>query len=75
MKGTLSIHLINDTVKGKVYGTEAEHLLIQYAKDELDLSTIYEDAVHRNLRSIHILIKLGFEHYDNDMELTFFKLC
>lgn len=36
---TLSIHMQNDEVKGKGYGTEAERLAIQYA---------FEDRIHSN---------------------------
>lgn len=73
--GTLSIHLVNDTVKGKGYGTEAERLMISYAINNIGLHTIYADAVHRNLRSKHILKKLGFEHlYDDDI-LAYYRFC
>jgi RimJ/RimL family protein N-acetyltransferase len=66
--GTMSIVLLNDTVKGKGFGTEAERLLIRYAIEELGLHTIYADVVHRNVRSKHILEKLGFKHlYDDDI--------
>ncbi len=71
--GTLSIHLVNDTVKGKGFGTEAEELLIEYAIKELGLHTIYADAIHRNNRSKHILEKLGFEHIYDDEALAYYK--
>ena len=72
--GTLSIVLVNDTVKGNGYGTEAERLMISYAINDLGLKTIYADAVHRNVRSKHILDKLGFEHlYDDDI-LAYYRL-
>lgn len=71
--GTLSIHLVNDTFKGKGYGTEAQQLLIDYAINILELKTIYADAVHRNNRSKHILGKLGFEHLYDDDVLTYYK--
>jgi RimJ/RimL family protein N-acetyltransferase len=71
--GTLSVHLVNNTFKGKGYGTEAQRLLIDHAINILGLKTIYADAVHRNNRSKHILEKLGFEHlYDNDV-LSYYK--
>lgn len=71
--GTLSIHLVNDTFKGKGYGTEAEQLLIDYAINILGLKTIYADAVHRNHRSKHILEKLGFEYLYDDDVLSYYK--
>ena len=72
--GTLSIHLINDTVKGKGFGTEAEHLMIVYAVHNLGLYTIYADAVHRNNRSKYILEKLGFRHIYDDENLVYYEL-
>ena len=72
--GTLSIALINDLVKGKGYGTEAEKLMIEYGVKELGLQIIYADAVHRNHRSVHILRKLGFKHLYDDENLSYFIL-
>lgn len=71
--GTLSIHLVNDSIKGKGFGTEAERLIIEYAINELGLRTIYADAVHRNYRSKHILGKLGFKHLYDDDVLSYYK--
>jgi RimJ/RimL family protein N-acetyltransferase len=71
--GTLSVHLINDTFKGKGYGTEAQQLLIDYVTNILGLKTIYADAIHRNHRSKHILEKLGFVHLYNDDVLAYYK--
>ena len=72
--GTLSIHLINDKYKGYGYGTEAEKLMIEFAGNELGLQTIYADTVHRNDRSKHILLKLGFEYLYDDEVLSYFKI-
>ncbi len=71
--GTLSVHLVDDTVKGKGYGTEAQRLLIYHAINILGLKTIYADAVHRNHRSKHILKKLGFVHLYDDDVLAYYK--
>lgn len=71
--GTLSIHLVNDSFKGKGYGTEAQQLLLDHATNILGLKTIYADAVHRNHRSKHILEKLGFEYLYNDDDLAYYK--
>lgn len=70
---TLSVHLVNDSFKGKGYGTEAQRLLINYAINILGLKIIYADAVHRNHRSKHILGKLGFEHLYDDDTLAYYK--
>lgn len=71
--GTLGVHLINDSFKGKGYGTEAQRLLIDYAINTLGLKTIYADAIHRNHRSKHVLEKLGFEHLYNDDAFAYYK--
>jgi RimJ/RimL family protein N-acetyltransferase len=57
----LSIHMQNDDAKGKGYGTEAECLAIQYAFEELGLETVNADTIVKNVRSQHILEKLGFK--------------
>lgn len=56
----LSIHLKNDSVKGKGFGTEAEKLAIEYAFSELGMKTVLADCILKNTRSQHILEKLGF---------------
>lgn len=71
--GTLSIHLVDDSVKGKGFGTDAERLLIKYAINDLGLHTIYADAIHRNNRSKHILEKLGFKHLYDDEDLAYYE--
>lgn len=71
--GTLSIHLQNDAVKNKGYGTEAERLMIDYAFNELGLNTIYANTVLRNTRSQHILEKIGFVHTHDDDIFRYYK--
>ena len=55
-----SIHLQNDSVKGKGFGTIAERLAMEYAFDILKLNVVYADAIINNTRSIHVLEKVGF---------------
>ncbi len=71
---TFSIILKDDTVKGKGYGTEAEKLILKYAFEKLNLVKIYADTTTRNVRSIHILKKLGFEHIKDENEMCYFVL-
>ena len=56
----LSIHLQNDSVKGRGYGTQAERLAVAYAFDQLGMERVLADAIVKNTRSRHILEKLGF---------------
>lgn len=56
----LSIHLQNDSVKGRGFGTEAERLAVGYAFDTLGMDTVFADTVLKNTRSQHVLEKAGF---------------
>ena len=40
-------------------GTEAERQALCYAFDELGMQTVYADAVLKNVRSQHVLEKVG----------------
>lgn len=59
---TLSIHLQNDTVKGRGYGTRAEKLALKYAFDVLGMAAVNADTVIKNTRSQHVLEKVGFRY-------------
>jgi RimJ/RimL family protein N-acetyltransferase len=68
------IALVDDTVKGKGYGTEAINLLISYVFNILNLETIKADSVIRNTRSQHVLEKCGFKYINVDSEFKYFVL-
>ena len=70
----LSIHLQNDSVKGKGYGTYAEKLAIKYAFSELKLNAIYADVIKKNRRSIHVLEKVGFQLINEDEQFMYYKI-
>jgi RimJ/RimL family protein N-acetyltransferase len=72
--GNLAIHLVNDSVKGKGYGSEAEGLIINYAFDQIGLNTVYADTVLRNKRSQHVLEKLGFKYVYEDEVFKYYEL-
>ena len=57
---TLSIHMQNDSVKGQGYGTRAERLAVAYAFRKLGMESVLADTVLSNVRSQHILEKIGF---------------
>lgn len=59
---TLSIHMQNDTVKGRGYGTCAEKFALKYAFDVLGMVTVNADTVIENTRSQHVLEKVGFQY-------------
>ena len=70
----LGIHLIDDSVKGKGCGTEAERLAIEYAFSELGMEAVLADTIIKNTRSQHILSKLGFEYLREEDGFKFYRL-
>lgn len=70
---TLGIHLQNDSVKGKGYGTVAEKMALEYAFKELGMKAVNADAVLKNKRSQHILEKLGFKYLKEDEMLKYYR--
>lgn len=71
---SLGIHMQNDSVKGKGYGTQAERMAIQFAFDVLGMNAVNADAVLKNTRSQHILEKLGFKYTHSDDVFKFYRL-
>ena len=63
----MSIHLQNDSVKNRGFGTQAEVLALQYAFHEMKMETVCADAIKKNQRSWHVLEKVGFRitHQDD----------
>ena len=57
---SMGIHLQNDSVKEKGYGTQAERLVLRYAFEELGMLAVNADAALKNTRSQHVLEKVGF---------------
>jgi len=68
------IALIDDSVKGKGFGTEAIALLLAYAFNELGLEVVLANAVLRNVRSQHVLEKIGFVYTHSDSRFKYYKL-
>ena len=58
----LSVHMMNDSVKGKGYGTRAEQLAVDYAFDILGAESIFAESLIKNARSQHIMEKIGFKY-------------
>lgn len=71
---TLSIHMQNDTAKGKGYGTEAEKLAIKYAFEELGMKAVNADTVLKNTRSQHVMEKVGFKFIKEDGDFRYYKI-
>ena len=69
----LSIHMQNDSVKGKGYGTKAILMAYGWARDVLGMQAVKADAVLKNTRSQHILKKLGFRLVSEDGTFKYYQ--
>ena len=70
---TLSIHMQNDSVKGKGYGTHAERLALQYAFDVLGMVAVNADTIVKNTRSQHVLEKVGFNFIREENGFKYYR--
>ena len=70
---TLSIHLQNDAVKGRGYGTCAERFALQYAFDVLGMEAVNADTVIKNTRSQHVLEKVGFQYIEEKNGFKYYR--
>ncbi len=70
---TMGIHLQNDQVKNKGYGTNAEILALEYAFTEMKMNKVFADALIKNLRSNHVLEKVGFERIGMDESFIYYQ--
>lgn len=70
---SMGIHLQNDAVKGKGYGTQAERLVLQYAFEELGMVAVNADAALKNIRSQHVLEKVGFHYTHEDNNFKYYR--
>lgn len=70
---TLSIHMQNDTVKGRGYGTCAEQLALQYAFDTLGMAAVNADTIEQNTRSQHVLEKVGFQFVKEENGFKYYR--
>ena len=70
---SMGIHLRDDSVKNKGYGTQAERLILQYAFEELGMRAVNADAVLKNTRSQHVLEKVGFRYVREDDTFRYYR--
>ena len=70
---SMGIHLQNDSVKEKGYGTQAERLILQYAFEELGMLVVNADAALKNTRSQHVLEKVGFRYTHEDDTFKYYR--
>ena len=70
---TMGISMINDSYKNQGYGTAAEKLILQYAFDRMGMETVYADSLVTNLRSQHVLQKVGFTEIRRDAQFVYYQ--
>ncbi len=64
----------NDYAKGKGYGTKAEQIAIKYAFDELGMNVVNADTVEKNIRSQHVIEKVGFNFIKEDDCFKYYRI-
>lgn len=70
---SMGIHLRDDSVKERGYGTQAERLILQYAFEELGMIAVNADAALKNTRSQHVLEKVGFRFIREDDTFMYYR--
>ena len=71
---TMGIHMQNDSVKGRGFGTRAEQLAAEYAFRELGMNRVLADVVVKNIRSRHVLQKAGFRFLRQEGDFLWYFL-
>ncbi len=71
---TMGIALKNAGYKDRGIGTEAERLVIRYVFDILDVPVLYADAIRTNLRSRHVLEKVGFVPIREEGDFVYYRI-
>ena len=70
---TLGITLRSDEFKNRGYGTAAETLAIRHAFDVMGMETVFADAILKNMRSRHVLEKVGFIETHRDASFAYYR--
>ena len=70
---SMGIHLQNDAVKEKGYGTQAERLILRYAFEDLGMVAVSADAALKNTRSQHVLENVGFRYIGEDGTFKYYR--
>ena len=70
---TLGISLRSDEFKNRGYGTTAEILALEFAFHQLNMESVFADAVRKNTRSQHVLQKVGFIETSRDDSFIYYR--
>ena len=74
VSATMGIALKNAAYKDRGIGTQAERLAVRYVFDVLDIPTLYADAIRSNVRSQHVLEKVGFALIREDRDFKYYRI-
>ena len=69
----MGISLRSDDVKNRGYGTEAEIQALRYAFVQMGMETVFADSVINNVRSQHVLEKVGFIETHRDDSFIYYR--
>ena len=69
----MGICMKNDAVKGRGYGRRAEELAVSYALHVLGLAAVNADTLATNLRSQHVLEKIGFRFLRAEGDFKYYR--
>ncbi len=69
---TLGICMKNDQFKNRGLGTQAERLAIEYVFHELEIPVLYADTILTNIRSRHVLEKVGFRFLREEGDFRYY---
>lgn len=70
---TMGITMLRDDYKNRGFGTQAERLTLQYAFGNMGMKTVFADSVLRNVRSQHVLQKVGFVRTHQDDTFVYYR--
>ena len=66
-------HMQNDSVKGLGYGTQMARLALEYALENLGVDAVYAYTILKNIRSQHVLEKVGFRYINEKDGLKYYR--
>ena len=70
----MGIVLKNAQYKDRGIGTQAERLAVKYVFDDLGIPTLYADTIKTNARSQHVLEKVGFTLFREDLDFKYYRI-
>lgn len=70
---TIGISMKSDEFKNKGYGTEAEILALDHIFETMQFESVYADTILKNVRSQHVLRKVGFREIRRDDAFIYYR--